>query len=388
MRLLLTSTILASAVCAQGTVTSTGGGTTFAVTSVPTSRTSTAGLSNFTANGTDSTYQHWWYYCIAGDTGGSAFNSSGGQLVQSYVGETARLNWANADGRGIRASWVLRVHDDAVGRGRANSHMTIENITAAPITVSVYAYTDIDLANTAGGDSATGATGAIGSMIHRLTDNASPDTLELFARTPDADEAAAFAVTRTKLLNQGGSCPTLGPAFATAGGAFGPGDYTGAFGWQSRTLRPGEILTMWVVLAHNSSTGRAPNATTANVCGVGTPGTNGLPQLVTSILPIICTGGEIEIRNGLANAVAVYNANTTATCQNIFGVSIAPTFPYLLSIPAVLNASGRNSLFAPIPCSGALVGLALTWQGLFIDAASPAAVPVSATNGVNWVLGG
>lgn len=386
------SSLLAASLCAslaaQGTITD--GNVTYTIVNVPTSCTSVNGLVNFHANGTDTSYQHWYYYCVAGDASACALNSAGSQLTQTYVGDTATLKWANADGRGLAVVWVITLAPISGTSGAALSHIAFTNNTGSPIRLNVYGYLDIDLQNTFANDNARGRVTGAGDMVHDLTDGGGgADTFSVYADQPDLDEVSVFAGTRNKILAQGGGCPVLGPAFAAAGGAFGPGDYTGAFQWQNRPLNPGETLDVWMVLMHNHATfiPCVPPASSVGYCPP-TLGTNGAARLSSPLLPVMPMSGALQVSNGLANAAGVMNFGFTQACVNILGINVAMS-PITFGVPLGLDANGRACLVVPLDSvtNLSVCGTHAYIQYLFLDPGSVATVPVAATNGVDWTFG-
>lgn len=386
------SSLLAVSLCAslaaQGTITDRN--VSYSIVNVPTSRTSTLGAIDFSANGTDTSFQHWWYYCLDGDTGASALNSSGGQLVQSYAGNTATLKWANADGRGLSVVWAITLWPLSATSGWATSHIAFTNDTQAPIRLNVYGYIDADLHNTFGDDNVQGRMTFVGDFEHMLTDGGGgADRFVVVADRPDLDEVAAFPATRTKILAQGNGCPQLGPSFARANGTFGPGDYTGAFQWRSQLLNPGAILDVWMVLMHNHTFFNpcSPLPANSTTYCTATPGTHGVPRLSSSLLPVLPMSAALRVTNGLPNAAAVVNFGFSQACVNFLGLRVAMN-PVDFGVPIALDASGVGGLVVPLAsllghniCSTHVFS-----QCLFLDAGSSASVPVAATNGIDWTF--
>lgn len=227
---------------AQGSISDANA--SFTQATVATATSSAGGLVNFTASATtDIAYQVWWYYRIDADPCESAFNSSGGQLLQSYDGNRATLLWPNADGRGIEAHYDITTYSNGSAAGVAAHTMRVTNLTTQPITLNLFGYVDIDFCTSGGGDSAVGNPNGFTQLV---TDPAcATESGEVMALGADAYQVGAFGTLRNLLLD--GSVTNL----TNSGLPFGPGDYTSAFQWRDRVVHPGQTLVASLIQVHN-----------------------------------------------------------------------------------------------------------------------------------------
>ncbi len=120
---------LSAALSAQTPITLTHGATRFDHNSYANSTTDIGGYCNFTSSGVDHAYQSSWYYALASDATGSAFNSSGGQLTAnvSTDGRTGELLWLNVDQRNFSAVLTNAVYSTGANSGVSAQTMTISN---------------------------------------------------------------------------------------------------------------------------------------------------------------------------------------------------------------------------------------------------------------------
>lgn len=164
----------------------------------------------------------------------------------NYVGNTATFTFPPLGAQGITASLVVTVQDSSAGAGTSGQTiwtLTLNNPTASPQTVQVFAYADIDAAGTAGGDSA--------SLVQannwiRVVDGATE--VDLRGVGADAFRVTGFATLRTAL---NGATPIT---LDNSGLPFGPGDFTGAVQWIDRTIPAnGNSSFTWVISVNEAA---------------------------------------------------------------------------------------------------------------------------------------
>ena len=168
------------------------------------------------ASGGDDLFENWWFFRIAGDAQEFPFPDPDSAV---YSGDTVTLTWANVSGRGFSAELVETVSDGGGPSGSVISTMTITELADSALDIDIFAFADIDIGGSFGGDSAT----LTGTDFMSLTDGA--DTGEYRAGGANAAQAIAFP----------GLDPILSDAAVdnldNSGFPFGPGDFTGAFQW-------------------------------------------------------------------------------------------------------------------------------------------------------------
>lgn len=298
MRHLLLVAALSAVLPAQAAFNVTDGNASFGLTSYATSTTSAGGLGNFAANGTDHLYQSQWYYCVSGDTSGSAFNSSNGQLLVTPHpdGRSATMDWANVDGRNFAAQMVACVYSTGPTSGVCSQTMAITNNTGAALGLTIYNYCDFDVSASPGADSAQQVPN--GTPGHQMvTDGTTNATAYYLADAFLGYQVASFAGLRTSILaGQGGACYQLN----NAGLPFGPGDYTGAYQW-SLAIGPGQTVQFKVLLADGILPVSA-NSAAAVPFGVAKAGTPGFPDWGTQ-RPFAGSKPDLQIKNGLTGSV-------------------------------------------------------------------------------------
>ncbi len=377
MRHLLAIAALGAALPAQALVSIGDGNTNFSISSYPTATNSAAGLGNFGANGVDHLYQNWWYYSVSGDTTGSAFNNSGGQLTMTPDpdGRSATLAWANVDGRNFAARLVSCVYSTSSTTGVCTQTMSITNNTGGALGINIYNYTDFDVSQTAGGDSAAQIpNGTTGQQM--VTDGTTNATAYFMAEGFLGYEVAAFAGLRTNILNgfNGAAYP-----LNNSGLPFGPGDYTGAYQW-AVAIPPGATAHFRIILA-DGVIPVSQNVAGAVPYGVAKAGTPGFPTWSLQ-RPFAGSRPNLEIRNGLTGAspLLMIGASQLNLPFPPFGtVYVNPLLT--ISMPA-FSAAGLSSIPIPVP---------MTRQGgAFFQAfwADPAASNgIVHTEGLTWVIG-
>ncbi|MFY9344076.1 MAG: hypothetical protein WAT39_16420 [Planctomycetota bacterium] len=195
---------------------------------------------------TDHGREHGWYFRIVGDRREYALRRLGAVVVGNPTPDHGDRDFANLDNRGLlKASHDLDIYDAGPASGVCTSRLTLMNISSAPVTVNVYCYTDLDVADTFGDDVVTGT-----AQSHFVTD-ASGVQIEVRALGSDLAAAVPYPGIRNLLLDTAAdNLPaTLAPFV---------GDYTGAFQWQNRTLQPFEVRSFQVLFAVDTVAAAAP----------------------------------------------------------------------------------------------------------------------------------
>ncbi|MGH7133963.1 MAG: MYXO-CTERM sorting domain-containing protein [Phycisphaerales bacterium] len=198
--------------------TITAGNMVFTSGDSPTSITAAAGptanLRSTGAAGTNHMFEMWWWYRIAGDT--REFNLGNAASSVTIGSSILRMTFNQPNFSAVLQYQVVSTGADT---GFLRSTLSITNTSGAPISISLFNYTDLDVNNTAGGDSAV----QLGSNFMRVSDPATTYTLAYSGVGADAYQVAAFATVRGLLTNN------VVDNLNNTGLPFGPGDFTGAF---------------------------------------------------------------------------------------------------------------------------------------------------------------
>jgi hypothetical protein len=180
--------------------------------------------------GEDQLFQSWWWYRVDGETSETSFADGLPGFIE-YFGDTASFQGTEPNGLGYLMTWV--VDDEA---GTLTSTVRVTNTGDDPVVVNLFHYADLDLAGTIGSDEAvqTGPT----SM------NVFDDGVEVEYTGEGADlwMAGNFPSVRDLLTDNAAD------DLDNTGLAFGPGDFSGAFQWQNRTIGAGQTLSFSATL--------------------------------------------------------------------------------------------------------------------------------------------
>ena len=192
------------------------------------------------ASGGDDLFENWFFFRVDGDTQEFPFPDPD---TADYTGDTVTFTWADVGGRGLFSAELVETVSDGGGpSGSVLSTLTLTNISGSPLTVDVFAFADIDLGGSFGGDNAT------------LTN--SPDFISL-SDGADTGEYRAGGNDNFQVLAFPGLDPVLSDASVDdlddSGLPFGPGDYTGAFQWSGLMLAADQGVTLQRSIAINEA---------------------------------------------------------------------------------------------------------------------------------------
>lgn len=188
---------------------------------------SDGGLADFKtrSDGPDNMFQNWWWY-------NTQFTSQelalGNQVSGSTSGNEARVVYQEDAGPNHPNGLIFDINYTLTQISSSLSMVQIgwkiHNLTNETLRVNFFSYTDLDLNGTSGDD-----TGTFVAPNQFQVGDADPTVgADLIASSTSlfAWEQGAYASVRTKLTN--GTLDNLSNSI----GAFGPGDWTGAFQWQ------------------------------------------------------------------------------------------------------------------------------------------------------------
>lgn len=208
--------------------TATNGLSSFTLNDYTGDDTGTGALSSFSVGGAgnpDHAFQTWWWYRVEGDSRERSFaNAVNSDWSSPGKG---RLEYQTDDFFAVMSFQVTGIAD---GYGVLTQTLTVLNTSNTTKTFNLFNYNDVDLAGSAGGDSAT----LNSPNVIRITDANSPWVA--FYEGTDAFGVDSFANLRAELADNGVD------NFGSSGLPFGPGDFTGGFQW-SFTLNAGGAAT-------------------------------------------------------------------------------------------------------------------------------------------------
>jgi MYXO-CTERM domain-containing protein len=169
---------------------------------------------------TDHMFQAWWWFRLAGDTRETTLSNA---TSWSWVGNVGRLTYTYPT---FRATVQYVVTGIEPGLGFVTQTVTIFNTTNQPLTLDLFNYQDLDMAESASNDSATQA----GANVISVTDGGNTGWRAEYEGT-NAFQVASFDSLRDMLTDI--NVDNLNGT----GLPFGPGDWTGGYQW-SFTLSP------------------------------------------------------------------------------------------------------------------------------------------------------
>lgn len=313
--------------------------------------------------GTNHGFEQWWHFRIAGDTREFAFKNIGPVTEGVTTGNThIDRDFEDVDGRGLlRARMDVDCYDAGPASGVVMNRLTLVNVTAAPITVDLFHYVDIDLAGSSGDDQVSGSTGS-----HRITD-LSGTSVEVRAQGADASEVAAYPALRNRLTDAALDNLTT-PSLPFSG------DYTGLFQWSSRTLQPGEWRTFTVLFAADTVATCPPSVENYGA------GSSATPEIYVETVPVQETAGlrsiDVKLKNAEPNSpVGLLSNYFSAPGVSYLGVLIwvdalngMPQFPI-----GVTSPTGEAFYTYFVPPGPYLCGFPLFHQFFYLDPQEPIA---------------
>lgn len=197
-----------------------------------------SGVGSFTTGGVASPMQNWWWFRGGNDSREYALSNQVDAVVQDNFAELTYDEAVGSDGNAT-LRFILRYELTEVQPGFARMFIgwSIANLTGNVVPIRFLPFLDIDLAGTAGDDSAV-ITGS-GNTVQTVTDATLPVSMRFIAgqRRLQSYQMGDASFLRG-LLTNGGPDDLDG-----SGSPFGPGDYAGAFEYGSDILAANAIIT-------------------------------------------------------------------------------------------------------------------------------------------------
>lgn len=173
----------------------------------------------------DLTWESWWFFRVAGDSRETAFGTPDAEDYSLYGGRVGRLDWNDPGGAGdFAASLAFEVMDTGVDQGVLFQNLSIVNTGTSVLDIDIFHYTDLDLATSFGGDSATLQPHPDGLLI-QVTDGT--NFAPIIGYGADAYQVGGYNALLRDLTDNNRD------DLDNTGDGFGPGDYTGAFQWSA-----------------------------------------------------------------------------------------------------------------------------------------------------------
>jgi hypothetical protein len=332
--------------------------------------------------GADQLFAAGFYYLVAGDARAVAMNAEA-TATRTATANRIEVRWPDLDARGvISATLVHQVWSSGPMSGNVMSRLTFENISALPQTVSVFHYVDYDLAGTAGADNGfAGMWGPLSS--HDVWD---------FGAAPIGCEYRAEGNTSSDIGPYGGNLGlgTAAGIVALAGRLppFGPGDYTGAMGWDGLVIPPGEFRTFTVFLCANDWPPSLPSVGhygTDEGGGPGDPRIDVDTPLMADDVNFLPRPSNILLTDAEPFAPALLASGDMPTWVAFAPGVLVHVVPIVVQSLAT-DGAGNGAIPIVMPPNPALAGATLFHQYFVLDAASVSGL-VSHTCGLRTTAG-
>ena len=218
------------------------GNASFAWLNFGTNGESSAGFADFKIGSIENLRQHWFYYRVEGGPREFPLPIPSAESYESNPG-AFELDW-NAVGGLFDAKLQASLAAPGPGQARLSESLTITNIGAGKLNVSLFVYADIDVRDEFGGfpDEAT--------LVYpgriRIDDFGTFDFAEMAGGGVVDHEVLSFPYLRDFQLVDSGPDDLNGEGLP-----FAPENFTGAFAWHL-FLDPGQSVTLPFVMAINT----------------------------------------------------------------------------------------------------------------------------------------
>lgn len=284
MKNLLPLVLFASIFCCVQTInaqicTLTSGGATYTIPAA--SHYDATQTSNLTGVGTgDYLFEDGWWFRVSGDTQESFFPAPS---TTACAGSTGTITWTDVSGRGLfSATNTLTLIGSGAGSGQLFLTMSITNLTASPLSISLFHGADFDVNGSAGTDNAI----LLNANDHiRITDT-TVGFAEYRAINPSSNAfmVRPFAATTDVFGLLGDTAITN---FDNSGIPATNFDYTGAFQWNLNIAANG---TSAVTVGLSGNSPLLPTAAATSIGGRVMDG--GGRGLMNAVVTMTDSGGN------------------------------------------------------------------------------------------------
>lgn len=372
MRVLLSLLAFVGVASGQSALTIQNRNAIFQYSSYPATPSDTAGRVIFNTSTTSHVPASWWYYHVSGDATGSAFNTANNQMTATLASDrkSGALQWSDVDGRRFAATLVNTLYPTGSTTGVSAQAMTITNNTGAPLTITIYAYADVDIDGISSDDSASQVPNLPAGQT-RVTD-ASNNAVFWMGHNHQRWEAAVWPTLRDNIL-------TTAHQLANGTLPMNMQDYSGAFSW-TVTIPANGSESMHCLLAVNYQP-RSQNVASAVTYGAAKAGTPGLSEWVLN-RPFAGQSIALAVSNGLTGAAPIAVLGTTQANLPLppFGtIYVVPVTSF--SMPP-FDATGVSSLALTVPNTNAGT---VHFQTFWAD--TGAAGGLAHSSGLTWSIG-
>jgi len=189
-----------------------------------------AGMISYQVNGVNQVKDQWFHYRI-GDIGGESPIETVGPLLWSQSSpRNLDLSYANAQ-YSARVTYTLTGGTPGAPGSSLNEAITFRNLSASPLSLRFFDYSDFDLNGVPGGQTLQFSTSSIGPTVR--TNSFTQTIGSTFLKTDLISAPSSPSHVEAALWNQTLMSLTGPPDPATLNDVLGPvfGDVTGTFEW-------------------------------------------------------------------------------------------------------------------------------------------------------------
>lgn len=343
---------------------------------------SDVGFSASPCQGTaDNLYAWHWCFAVLGDPTATVVSDAGHGAYAQTLGNRSATQWITD----LRSRGLLNARvDDVLTRTGPDAayvahSLQLTNVSAAPLTLRVYLFVDVDYGGIAANYSLRG------SAPDRLllgSNAACGGCFEVFA-----DQPAHFMVNRVGIANSVWnairSASELTDTGLPAGSPNQPIDIECGFQWQF-SLAANETATVRSVSGHNDLwVGSAASVTHAGTAVGG----SGPPPALTVSPPVLGQDITFNLTGGASQSALLFGAGAPNPPWTQCGGLAIGFSVFLASIPMPTTGGAGTLVFDASRCSLDAVGIPFAWQAICLDQTSSACLPVTHSDVVTIVFG-
>jgi hypothetical protein len=324
-----------------------------------------ASLRGLGSAGPNHLFSNWWWYRVAGDTQETSFrlDAAPNAPTRTVAAPTIVTSWPNVAGRNLFSAVLTNtLVSTGTSTGYLVNQLVVTNTSAAPLTIDIFAYADIDtngsnVANDCYGNDRSQyveRTASLTAASEYYCDGADATMVTPWLTTTAG--ALPFLLSNTTVDNLTGWTGTLLNA-----------DCNGAFQW-NRTIAPNASETYTTYLAVINP---RPLESLYGSAGAGTPG---LPTIRASERAITVPGAivprsfAIQLGNAVPTSLSVLVANFTQAALVVNGLQVWVDPIGAVTLFGLTDGSGADSRTFGVPGSATFAGLTLNHQYFVLDA--------------------